>query len=149
MNAAVPIIIVEIDGFSVDLLFVSVDSETIPDRFDPCDESYSRALASRKRIQCVEIGSALRRVQNTIDADGGRQRAARYQDVMSLNGVRVTEHILRMLPQGNLAEFQTATRMIKMWADCAPSCAPCRPPSSWRHAALLFSSFPLTLAAAP
>uniref|UniRef100_G3NS21 Poly(A) polymerase n=1 Tax=Gasterosteus aculeatus aculeatus TaxID=481459 RepID=G3NS21_GASAC len=77
----VPVITMSYEGIKIDLLFASVDRNSIPQNLD-----LSNSLLKNSSVTCIR----------------------------SLNGYRVTEEILRSVP--NVQSFKLVLRAIKLWA---------------------------------
>eukprot|EP00002_Diphylleia_rotans_P039330 TRINITY_DN90_c0_g1_i1.p1 TRINITY_DN90_c0_g1~~TRINITY_DN90_c0_g1_i1.p1 ORF type:complete len:577 (+),score=116.32 TRINITY_DN90_c0_g1_i1:58-1788(+) len=99
-DSYVPVIKFELMGISVDLIFVSLDYESIPDDLDLVDEDILVRISGRDRDGLLA---------RDRDRDTRFQRAIRC-----LNGSRVTDTILHVVP--NLHNFRTTLRFVKMWA---------------------------------
>eukprot|EP01041_Mallomonas_annulata_P009225 gene9225-19137_t len=81
-EAYTPVIKFNLDGQAIDMIFVSLIQETIPNSIDLLDFQYLHGLDE--------------------------------QSVRSLNGVRVAEIILKLVPRTDI--FCTTLRAIKLWA---------------------------------
>uniref|UniRef100_K3WPD3 Poly(A) polymerase n=1 Tax=Globisporangium ultimum (strain ATCC 200006 / CBS 805.95 / DAOM BR144) TaxID=431595 RepID=K3WPD3_GLOUD len=81
-TAFVPVIKMKVDGIPVDLLFVSLKVDSVPDSLDILDDNLLHSLDE--------------------------------PSVRSINGVRVTERILQLVP--NAEAFRTTLIAIKHWA---------------------------------
>lgn len=95
----------KIDGIAVDLLFVSLNIDSVPDDIDVLDDKYLRDIdepSVRLPWICVSI------VRTTINT------MCMYEQVRSINGVRVTERILQLIP--NRDHFRTTLIAVKYWA---------------------------------
>ncbi|TMW65682.1 hypothetical protein Poli38472_008324 [Pythium oligandrum] len=81
-DAYTPVINMKIDGIAVDLIFVSLPMESIPEDIDVLDDKHLRNLDE--------------------------------SSVRSLNGVRVTERILQLVPRQD--RFRSTLMAVKYWA---------------------------------
>ena len=82
-DAYVPIIKLEFSGISIDLIFASLDIQSVPLTLDLKDSAILKGLDE--------------------------------QDLRSVNGTRVTDEILELVPQA--ITFRTALRAVKLWAQ--------------------------------
>ena len=82
-DAYVPIIKLEFSGISIDLIFASLDIQSVPLTLDLKDKEILKGLDDK--------------------------------DLRSVNGTRVTDEILELVPQEKT--FRTALRAVKLWAQ--------------------------------
>jgi poly(A) polymerase len=82
-DAHVPIIKLEYDGISIDLIFTRLAVASVPENLDLKDKSLLRGLEET--------------------------------DLRSINGTRVTDEILSLVPQ--VKSFRHALRAVKLWAQ--------------------------------
>eukprot|EP00127_Corallochytrium_limacisporum_P001647 Clim_evm5s74 gene=Clim_evmTU5s74 len=84
-DAFVPVCKLIFDGIDIDLLFARIDRHSIPDDLDLLDTSVLKGIDAKDQAT-----------------------------VRSLNGCRVTDQILRLVPK--VPSFRMALRCIKLWA---------------------------------
>lgn len=109
-DAFVPVIKMNFDGIEIDLLFARLALKEIPDDM----VRWSILISFSCELPKCNSGSSFQDLK-----DDNLLKNLDPKCVRSLNGCRVTDEILRLVP--NIDNFRLALRAIKLWAKSTPN----------------------------